>query len=212
MLGRITDGTWPLNTQIPTESELAENLGVGRSTIREAVRSLVRMGMLETARGRGTFVRATSPVNTVLSQYLRAYPPENILELRQAVEVQTAGLAAQRRTPEQLAALEGALAAAERLAGTPAGDRPDRVPGRFHRELVAAAANPLLAEVYDGLLGALQQAVTDGRVRIAAGRTSVALREHRELLDAVRDRDVGAARAIALTHTDAEFETVTRRP
>ncbi|MTD14898.1 FCD domain-containing protein [Nakamurella sp. YIM 132087] len=208
LMGRITGGSWPLHSQIPTESELADQLGVGRSTVREAVRSLVQMGMLETARGRGTFVRATSPVNTVLSEYLQAHSAEAILELRRAVEVEAAGLAAVRRTAQQLTDLESDLARAESLVGTPVGDRPDRVPGKFHRDLVAAAHNPLLLDVYAGLLGALQHAVNDGRVRLAPGRTVTALGEHRQLLDAIRDQDTDRARTIAAAHTDAEFETV----
>lgn len=206
LMRRITSGDWPLNSQIPTESALSETLGVGRSTVREAVRSLVRMGMLETARGRGTFVRATSPVNTVLSQYLQAHSAADILELRRAVEVEAAGLAARRRTETDLTAMEQALDRAERSQVE--GSRSDRVPGTFHRLFVAAAHNPLLDEVYAGLLGALQQAATDGRVRIAPGRADAAPGEHRDLLHALRGGEVGRARTVIARHTDAEFQTL----
>lgn len=210
LMRRITSGDWPLNSQIPTESALSESLGVGRSTIREAVRSLVRMGMLETARGRGTFVRATSPVNTVLSQYLQAHSASDILELRRAVEVEAAGLAARRRTDSDLSAMEQALDRADRTQGD--GSRPDRVPGSFHRLLVAAAHNPLLDEVYAGLIGALQQAATDGRVRIAPGRADTAPAEHRQLLEALQSQDVSGARSVIARHTDAEFQTTDTVP
>lgn len=207
LLRRITSGDWALNSQIPTESALSETLGVGRSTIREAVRSLVRMGMLETARGRGTFVRATSPVNTVLSLYLQAHSAADILELRRAVEVEAAGLAARRRTEDDLTAMAEALDRSERT--NPVGTaRPDRVPGNFHRQFVAAAHNPLLDEVYAGLLGALQQAATDGRVRIAPGRADAAPQEHRQLLEALREGDVARARTVIARHTDAEFQAL----
>ena len=64
---RIISGDWPVGSRIPTESELMESLAVGRTTIREAVRSLATMGMLETAPSRGTFVRSRLPASSVLA-------------------------------------------------------------------------------------------------------------------------------------------------
>lgn len=52
---QITTGVWPINSQIPTEGEIATDHQVGRSTVREATRSLVNLGMLESLVGRGTF-------------------------------------------------------------------------------------------------------------------------------------------------------------
>ena len=100
-----------MNSQIPTETELIDALGVGRSTVREAVRSLAHVGMLETARGRGTFVRALSPVDRVLTDYLQEHEPRDIVEVRRALEVEAAGLAALRRTEADIAALRPASTA-----------------------------------------------------------------------------------------------------
>ena len=58
---------------------LAETLGVGRSTIREAVRSLASIGMLETLPGRGTFVRSNAPTSAILSEFLTAYTLEELI-------------------------------------------------------------------------------------------------------------------------------------
>lgn len=120
---QITTGVWPINSQIPTEGEIATDHQVGRSTVREATRSLVNLGMLESLVGRGTFVRSKSPVNSVLASYLGQQPLEQVLELRSALEAEAAALAAARRSEEQLAALQHAvelLRPALRSAGGPA--------------------------------------------------------------------------------------------
>src|SRR5690606_4825801 len=75
---KITTGEWAVGTRIPIEPELAETLGVGRSTIREAVRSLASIGMLETLPGRGTFVRSSTPTSAVLAEFLTAYTLEEL--------------------------------------------------------------------------------------------------------------------------------------
>lgn len=61
---KITSGEWPINSKIPTEPELMRLLGVGKTTVREAVRSLASLGVLEPLPGIGTFVRSRMPVST----------------------------------------------------------------------------------------------------------------------------------------------------
>nr|NLD41747.1 FadR family transcriptional regulator [Actinomycetales bacterium] len=107
---QITTGEWGVGDRIPIEPELTEMLGVGRSTIREAVRSLASIGMLETLPGRGTFVRSSTPTSAVLSEFLAAYTLEELLSYRRALEVEAAQQAALHRTPEDIAALEAAVA------------------------------------------------------------------------------------------------------
>ena len=63
---QIIDGQWPVNSRIPTEQELTRHLGVGPGHVRAAVQALTHVGMLETARSCGTWVRASSPIQRVL--------------------------------------------------------------------------------------------------------------------------------------------------
>lgn len=63
---QLTNGEWAVDDRIPTEHELAEQLGVGRNTVREAVRVLVHAGLLESRQGNGTFVRSTADPAAVL--------------------------------------------------------------------------------------------------------------------------------------------------
>lgn len=106
---QIVSGAWPINERIPIESELMVMLGVGKTTVREAVRSLASVGMLETMPGRGTFVRSRVPVSSVVSDYLAGFAAADLLVYRRALEVESARQAARHRTEAHLAALRAAL-------------------------------------------------------------------------------------------------------
>jgi len=199
---QIADGHWPMNSQIPTETELTETLNVGRSTVREAVRSLAHVGMLETARGRGTFVRALSPVNRVLTDYLQEHEPGDIVEVRRALEIEAAGLAASRRTEQDVAALQASIASAER---TDSKVERGKVPGQFHFLVVRSARNPLLSDMYTGLIGALRTNVSSGRIHRPVVSQDEINRDHRRIMDAIIRGDADEARAACAEHTAREF-------
>ena len=93
---KIVSGEWPINSRIPTEPELMALLGVGKSTVREAVRSLASLGMLETIRGIGTFVRSRVPSDAVLVSLMSERGPAECLQLRAAVEGEAARALATR--------------------------------------------------------------------------------------------------------------------
>ncbi|HKS49845.1 MAG TPA: GntR family transcriptional regulator, partial [Amycolatopsis sp.] len=93
---QITSGTWPVGSRIPAETELAEMLGVGRSTVREAIRALVHIGLLEARQGTGTFVRTLSTEGW--ESLVRKAAVLEVYEVRGGLEFQAARLAAARRT------------------------------------------------------------------------------------------------------------------
>jgi len=197
----IMRGRWPVNSRIPTEADLAAELGVGRSTVREAVRSLAHLGMLEPAPGRGTFVRSLNPVQGVLSDFVAGHDWQDILAVRKALEVQAAQQAASEASDESIARLQAAYDAdVEGNDGTERG----RSPGQFHALLVDLADNRLLSELYGVLLATLRNGVRDGYVRV--GQDDVARRaEHGALLAAISARNPMAAAALAATHLDHDF-------
>ena len=100
----LAAGHWPIGTRLPGELELGRLLGVGRSTVREAVRSLAAVGMVEARQGAGTFVASASPL-TPLDRRLRRAGVAEVYEVRMALELEAARLAAARRTDADLAAL-----------------------------------------------------------------------------------------------------------
>ncbi|MFJ1834710.1 FadR/GntR family transcriptional regulator [Streptomyces sp. NPDC088175] len=156
---QITEGHWPVGTRIPGETTLARTLGVGRSTVREAVRTLATLGLLQSRQGAGVFVIADR-VTEDWPTRLRRAAVTDVYEVRMLIEVQAARLAARRRTDEDLIALDAALAA-RRAAG--AGGDAEFVDAdiALHRAVVAAAHNPVLTDLFGEFAPALRQGLID---------------------------------------------------
>ena len=155
---QVLSGQWPVGARLPAETELAQRLEVGRSTVREAVRALVHAGLLETRQGSGTYVRSVTPGADWEPRLRRAAVLE-VYEVRQALEVQAARLAAARRTDADVAALHESLAERE-LARARARDGAFvEADLAFHRCVVAAAHNPLLAEMFGSFVSVLREAL-----------------------------------------------------
>lgn len=190
---KITTGEWEVGSRIPIEPELAEQTGVGRSTVREAVRSLASMGMLETLPGRGTFVRSASPTSSLLNEFLNDFTLEEILSYRRALEIEAAQQAAIHRTDEDLAALE--LAAEEEIGctrcpvlGLAEGSDNNAFDSKFHRLVFDSAKNRLLASLYAGINDKLRTPEHRGRLANVATGAEME-RDHARVLDAIRRRD-----------------------
>lgn len=98
-----------MGERIPNESVLVDHLGVGRNTVREAVRALAHAGILDVRQGDGTYVRATSEVSGALRRLCGSELRE-ILQVRRALEVEGARLAALNHTADELGELRALLA------------------------------------------------------------------------------------------------------
>lgn len=200
---RIISGEWPVGSRIPTEPELMNTLGVGRTTVREAVRSLATMGMLETAPSRGTFVRSRLPSTSVLAEFVADFPVDDVLGFRRALEVEAARLAATHRTPGQLDTLRRAFEDDVDDADPTRRER-GRTPGRFHERMVAASANPLIESLYRGAMTGLRLAIGRGEVVFGAS-ARVRHDDHRRILAAIEERDGDAAAEAAGAHADRDL-------
>jgi DNA-binding FadR family transcriptional regulator len=205
--GQITSGEWPVGARIPPESELVSTLQVGRGTVREAVRALAHAGLLEVRQGDGTFVKARSELAGALQRELAGTTQESVQEVRRAIEVEAARLAAGRRTEADLAACEAALTAraAVRLASTP---RDDELTAawvdadvRFHQAVVAAAHNPLLLELYQHMEPSLRAVLTS--MALADDFDQHVYRGHGSLVAALRAGDPARAAREALHNVEA---------
>ena len=206
----ITTGTWPVGTRIPIEPELAEQTGVGRSTVREAVRSLASIGMLETLPGRGTFVRSAAPTSALLNEYLSDFTLEEILSYRRALEIEAAQQAALQRTEEDLEALERAAIEEKGCTRCPVlmnGGEAAAFDSRFHRLIFDAAKNRLLASLYAGTNDQLRTPAHRGRLANVATASEME-RDHARVLDAIRRRDfIDAVHSMA-DHVDHDVVIV----
>ncbi|WP_308258972.1 FadR/GntR family transcriptional regulator [Pseudonocardia sp. H11422] len=188
----IASGEWPVGSKIPPEPELVAALGVGRNTVREAVRALEHAGLLEPRRGDGTYVRATSDLGAALVRRARRSTALDVLDVRASLERDAAATAATRRTDADADAITAAAAA--RRAACASGDRQAFVSAdlAFHQAVVAATGNSVLIDLYAGLTEALRQSVTAIN---ELDDDPAAFPGHEELAAAIADRDPDAARA-----------------
>ncbi|MEV5888908.1 FadR/GntR family transcriptional regulator [Nonomuraea fuscirosea] len=200
---QITQGEWPVGTRLPGENALAKALGVGRSTVREALRALAGAGLVQARQGSGVFVIATvaaaGPAEGWAARLRRAAITD-VYEVRVIVETQAAALAAGRRTDEDVAALEAALEGRSRAAGADDAAFVD-ADIALHAAVVAAAGNPVLSDLFAGFAPALRERLID-LVEL------LGLREHdrhpghdthEALVAAIRDGDGAAAEEILRT-------------
>jgi DNA-binding FadR family transcriptional regulator len=156
---QITSGTWAVGSRIPTESELAQTTATSRNTVREAVQSLVHAGLLERRQGSGTYVLAANELAGAVSRRVAAAQHVDVLEVRRTLEVGAARLAAVRRTPEDVALLRDLLTRRVKARRDQDVDAIVAIDVRMHRAIAQASHNPVLADLYDNLIGALQENV-----------------------------------------------------
>ncbi|MER7278755.1 FCD domain-containing protein [Dactylosporangium sp. NPDC000244] len=195
---RIADGEFPVGALLPTEHELTRELGVSRNSVREGLRSLVHAGLLGARAGYGTFVIATSDLGPALARRLERDRAADVAEVRLLLEREGARLAATRATPQQRAGLAEALAARAAATDGPAYAAADIA---FHRLLLEASGNALLAEIYRGTGGNERSLdhLNSPDVDLAAARPRLAEIDasHAEIVDAVTAGDPDAAAAAA---------------
>ena len=147
---RIGSGEFPVGAKLPTEAQLAQDLGVSRNSLREGVRALVHAGMLRARAGDGTYVTATDALMPALRRRTTSERAVHVEEVRRLLEREGARLAALRATPEQRSALRAANTA--RIAAT-SGAEYMAADLAFHHLLLVASGNPLLCDLYRGTGG-----------------------------------------------------------
>ncbi|NNG39008.1 FadR family transcriptional regulator [Flexivirga sp. ID2601S] len=204
----IRGGEWPVGTCIPAEPELVRDFGVGRNTIREAVRALEHTGMLQPRRGDGTYVRSANPFAAAMSRGASSAALD-LMQVRRALESEAAASAARSASARTRAKLRAVLDRAE--AALAAGDLETytREDVGFHTQLVAAAGNPLMVEIFDGVVEAI--AATHAEITAtSAAHTGLHPQGHREAIDAIDAGDPEAARA-AVNHYIDELEAEIKR-
>lgn len=181
---RIADGGWPVGGRIPAEPALTQLLGVGRNTVREAVQALVHAGLLERRQGSGTYVIASSELAATIGREIADARQRDVLEVRRALEVETARLAARRRTPADIAELRARRT--DRTKAYVAGDLDAMVVTdlALHRAIARAARNPVLLSLYESLVGAIVE-----NIRFNFERPAHTDDDHDGLIDAIADGD-----------------------
>ncbi|MGK5673310.1 FadR/GntR family transcriptional regulator [Micromonospora sp. URMC 106] len=200
---RIRSGEWQIGAKLPGETTLGPQLGVGRSTVREAIRQLAGRGVLQTRQGAGVFVTALD-VRENWDVVLRQADIAAVIEGRIAIETEAAALAAQRRTATDLRSMRRALT--RRVRGGQTTEECVDADMAMHRTVVAAAHNNVLLELFDGFAPRVRQAMID-MLNLLPARTPCDSDEsgndqeaHAALVQAIADRDSPTAAQLSRTH------------
>ncbi|WP_031070139.1 FadR/GntR family transcriptional regulator [Streptomyces sp. NRRL WC-3742] len=200
---QIRTAVWPVGGRLPGEVTLAKELGVGRSTVREALRTLAAAGMVQSRQGAGVFVTADRPAEDWPSRLRRA-ELAHVYEVRTMVEVQASRLAALRRTEADLLAVDAALAARQ-AAGE--GDDAAFVDAdiALHTAIVAAAHNPVLDDLFAQFAPVLREHLVAlvGVFELRAMDRNHGYAAHAELVRAVHEGDAERAGRVLAAELEA---------
>ena len=197
----IASGELAPGSRLPPEPELCARLGVSRGSLREAVRSLATLGMLEPRHGAGTFVSALHPPHMLagFAAMVDVLPLDGLLELfdtRRAVECHAAALAAARADAKVVARLRDIQ---ERLSATADEQELHDLDHEFHSTVCAASGNETLAALAGVLRSRGRHYNVYGSSQGAAVRAA-SDQGHEALIDALAARDPAAAAAAAGAH------------
>jgi GntR family transcriptional regulator, transcriptional repressor for pyruvate dehydrogenase complex len=186
--------------KLPAERELAEMLGVSRSSIRDAMRRLQLVGMVEPRQGAGTVVREispealVSPISAVIAHKRQLV--SELLDFRKMLEPPLAARAATHASSEEIAEMESILKRqAEKLA---AGNLAIEEDSEFHYSIAMGSGNTVVLKVLDVVMDLLRE--TRARSLQTEGRKQKSLAGHRRILAAIKRRDSVAAEAAMRRH------------
>lgn len=204
---QVRSGAVAPGSRLPPESELCRLFGVSRTVVREAVAQLKAEELVETRRGRGLYVRNSGPVPGVL----RLQAPEGdaaqiafeLLEFRAGLETESARLAASRRTPADVKALQRAFARLTAVQGRGRSGSDDDL--AFHLAIARASRNTYIVQVLEFLSGALRVAISTSRELDLKRVESLAdaHAEHTAIFNAIVAADAEAAVRAMRSHLEA---------
>ena len=187
--------------RLPPEKELGERLGVSRSSLREAVKALEVIRVLDVRRGDGTYVTSLEPrlLLEAMNFVVDLHTDQSVLEIfavRRILEPAATGMAAGRLEADQLARLETLLAETDAAASIESLVEHDLA---FHQAIVEGTGNEYLSRLVESMQSGTQRArVWRGLTQHHAAERTIA--EHRAILDALHEHDAELASALALSH------------
>jgi GntR family transcriptional repressor for pyruvate dehydrogenase complex len=194
--GELTEGS-----QLPAERELAEQFGVSRTAVREAIKALQEKGLVDAFPGRGTFVTSgtSNSMRRSLDRIIRTSEQNGwtyLVEVREILEPEIAALAATRADAEDITAMrQCVLKMDEAVRDSEAFIEADL---DFHLALAEAAENPIVLSLIDSIIGLLREQRL--RISMVDGGPERGQRYHRSILEAIERHDAHAARVAMQAH------------
>ncbi|MFZ0278375.1 MAG: FadR/GntR family transcriptional regulator [Candidatus Sulfotelmatobacter sp.] len=202
----VLNGTLKPGDQLPAERDLAQRLGVSRTAVREAVKTLREKGLVEAYSGRGTFItngtsqaaRQSFDLMVKIGQQGQQEGLPHLVELRLALEPGIAAMAAERVTDEDLTAMREAVTVMDRAQEN--AEAYIEADLDFHLALAEAAANPLILSLIDSIVGLLREQ----RIKIfnVEGGPQRGQFHHKRILEAMERRDPEMARGAMRAHLE----------
>lgn len=197
----IRKGAMKPGDQLPPERELAQQFGVSRTAVREAVKALREKGHVEAYPGRGTFITdgTSHVIRQSLDRMIRIGQPEGsgfLAEVREILEPEIAALAATRADAQALAAMREPIAVMDEARND--SDAFIEADLDFHLALAEAAANPLILSLIDSIVGLLREQRM--RIFLVEGGPERGQYHHKRILEAIEHRDPIGAREAMKAH------------
>lgn len=188
--------------KLPSERELSEQLGAGRSSVREALRALELLGLIETRRGEGTFLkhyRHNRLIDILGFFILRDYKTKkDLVEMRKILELEAVRLACKRATNKHFEEMERLQAQA--LERVEKGEIPTEEDYLFHRVICRSSRNSILHRIWVPLVEYGENTRSESLSR--EGRARNAIEEHRQIMEAIRAGNEETAVARMREHLD----------
>lgn len=199
----ISTGKWKPGEKLPSELELRKTLHIGRSTLREALRSLSYVGLVTIKPGDGTYVehRSTQSIEGILTQgKLRTQEDvDDLFETRIILETELVALCARRASTSDLQKIEAIAVEMEATMDQPQGKFAS-LDIQFHLAIADGSKSRILSRLFHSIHGLIEETLAK-REHILGGHQGTC-RSHRKVLQALVERDVEGARAAMHEHLD----------
>ena len=198
LVDQMVNGTARVGQRLPSETELAREFGVGRSTLREAVKALAHIGLLEVRPGDGTYVRALPQDVEPLSRLLLRSHVIDVYEVRRTLEVDISSLACERRDIKDLERMREALKRCAQHVGPGEEDEFLEADLGFHLAVAAATKNEVFVKLYEAFRMVLRVVLAEVIRMPNVQRNANAL--HAALVDAIEARNADEAQEVTKRH------------
>lgn len=195
----IIDGIWKQGDKLPSENDLVEAFGVSRITIRQALSKLTTLGLIETRTGEGSFVTELKPgifMNNMIPYiYLNQESLEELLEFRYVIEVETAGIAANKITDEDIERLEKSLKRMESNVDDLSKYVEEDL--HFHMIIANSSKNSLIIQIHNIVRSIIKRSIKNLTENIGVEN---GLKYHKQIIEALKERDEVMVKNIMREH------------
>ena len=215
----LLDGTWPAGSRLPAERLLAEQYGVSRNTVREAIQRLAARGLLQSRRGAGVFAtdKLRAGIASPWGQLVADHPAlrDDILEFRRVLEGATAHFAALRANAADIKRIRASMRELERARARDDKQSEASADAQLHDAIALASHNTMFLHLHTSVLGMLREHITSNGTDLRAENREASdqlLVQHRTLCDAICNGRPEEARTAMHAHIDFVRNRVRNEP